>query len=79
MAGSEARDRPTALVLGHARDRASRRALEVAAELAQLLTAHLHVVHGIDLDDYPIDPDASDWKNQALPWSGATTLHAVTR
>jgi nucleotide-binding universal stress UspA family protein len=53
-----------ALVLGHSRDPASDRALEVAADLAMRLHAHLHVVHAIDLGDYPIDPDAADWEQQ---------------
>jgi nucleotide-binding universal stress UspA family protein len=40
-------------------------ALEVAADLARRLDARLHVVHVIDLSDYPIDPDAADWEEQA--------------
>jgi nucleotide-binding universal stress UspA family protein len=55
----------TTLVLGHGRDPASARALEVAADLAARLNAHVQVVHGGDLDDYPIDPDAADWEQQA--------------
>jgi nucleotide-binding universal stress UspA family protein len=55
----------TALVLGHGRDPASALALRVAADLARRLHAHLHVVHGVDLGDYPIDPDAADWEDQA--------------
>ena len=55
----------TALVLGHSRDAASHEALRVAADLAHRLHAHLHVVHGVDLGDYPIDPDAADWEEQA--------------
>ncbi len=59
-------DRPgTALVLGHSRHPSDETALGVAADLAQRLHAHLHVVHGISLDDYPIDPDAADWEEQA--------------
>jgi len=46
----------TTLVLGHGRDPGSARALQVAADLAGRLHAHLHVVHGVDLDDYPIKP-----------------------
>jgi nucleotide-binding universal stress UspA family protein len=53
-----------ALVLGHANDPASGRALEVAVDLAGRLHAHLHVVHAIDLADYPADPDAADWEEQ---------------
>lgn len=55
----------TTLVLGHGRDPGSARALQVAADLAGRLHAHLHVVHGVGLDDYPIDPDAADWDQQA--------------
>lgn len=43
----------------------SRTALDVAADLATRLHAHLHVVHANSLDDYPIDPDAADWEEQA--------------
>jgi nucleotide-binding universal stress UspA family protein len=51
--------------VGHCRDAASHAALEVAADLAVRLHAELHVVHCIDLSDYPIDPDAHDWEAQA--------------
>jgi nucleotide-binding universal stress UspA family protein len=54
----------TALVLGYGRDPASAHALGVAADLARRLNAHLHVVHGVDLGDYPADPDAADWEEQ---------------
>jgi nucleotide-binding universal stress UspA family protein len=53
------------LVLGHGRYASSEAALPVAADLARRLQAQLHVVHGIDLSDYPIDPDAADWEAQA--------------
>lgn len=55
----------TALVVGHSRDPASQEALRVARDLASRLGARLHVVHGINLGDYPIDPDAADWEKQA--------------
>jgi len=55
----------TALVVGHSRDPASQEALRVARDLASRLGARLHVVHGITLGDYPIDPDAADWDEQA--------------
>jgi nucleotide-binding universal stress UspA family protein len=55
----------TSLVVGHSRDPASQQALRVARDLAERLGARLHVVHGIDLGDYPIDPDAADWEEQA--------------
>jgi hypothetical protein len=61
-----ATDRPMAsLVLGHSHDPARQEALRVAADLARRMYAHLHVVHAIDLGDYPIDPDALDWEEQA--------------
>ncbi|OJY51787.1 universal stress protein [Pseudonocardia sp. 73-21] len=53
-----------AIVLGHSGDPAGERALEVATDLAARLHAHLHVVHAIDLADYPADPDAADWEQQ---------------
>jgi nucleotide-binding universal stress UspA family protein len=56
---------PTTLVVGHSADENSQAALRVAADLAGRLHAHLHVVHGIDLDDYPVDPDSSDWDESA--------------
>jgi nucleotide-binding universal stress UspA family protein len=55
----------TSLVVGHSRDPASQEALRVARDLAERLGARLHVVHGIDLGDYPINPDAADWEEQA--------------
>ncbi len=30
-----------------------------------MLGAALHVVHAVDLSDYPVDPDAVDWEEQA--------------
>ena len=58
-------DADTNLVMGFDLSPASRSALLVAADLARRLQARLHVVHVIDLSDYPIDPDASDWEEQA--------------
>ncbi len=55
----------TSLVLGHSRQPAADTALHVAVDLALRLRADLHVVHGVDLFDYPIDPDAADWEQQA--------------
>jgi nucleotide-binding universal stress UspA family protein len=55
----------TQLVLGHDHHPHSQNALSVSTELARRLQAQLHVVHGIDLSDYPIDPDAADWEQQA--------------
>ncbi|MBV9919309.1 MAG: universal stress protein [Pseudonocardia sp.] len=56
----------TSLVLGHSRHPAADAALHVAADLARRLRADLNVVHGVDLFDYPVDPDAADWERQAL-------------
>ncbi|MBW0118937.1 MULTISPECIES: universal stress protein [Pseudonocardia] len=54
------------LVVGHDRSASAGRALEVAVDLARRLGgAAVHVVHGVDLDDYPIDPDSADWDQQA--------------
>lgn len=53
------------LVVGHSHAPASQEALRVAKVLARSLNAHLHVVHGVTLGDYPVDPDASDWEEQA--------------
>ncbi|MFD5177674.1 universal stress protein [Nocardia sp. NPDC058379] len=52
----------THLVVGYDRHRASDVALGVAIGLATRLGAHLHVVHVIDADDLPTDPDAADWE-----------------
>jgi nucleotide-binding universal stress UspA family protein len=51
----------THLVAGFDRHEASHVALDYAIGLAGALNAHLHVVHVIDTDDLPIDPDAGDW------------------
>jgi nucleotide-binding universal stress UspA family protein len=59
------------IVVGYASSVASRRALTVAAELAGDLGARLHVVHVVDLLDYPVDPDLPDWEER-----GASRLAA---
>ena len=78
------------LVLGYDRTPQSRYALSVATDLATRLDAHLHVVHVVDLRDYPIDPDSADWEEQGRAaladeveqaraalagWSGQWTYH----
>ncbi|MGN6245299.1 MAG: universal stress protein [Motilibacteraceae bacterium] len=35
--------------------------LREGADLARRLGAHLHVVHVVDEQDFPVDPDAADW------------------
>ena len=63
--GAAPRQAPqTRLVLGHDHHPYSQNALTVAAALARRLRAEVHVVHSIDLSDYPIDPDAADWVQQ---------------
>jgi nucleotide-binding universal stress UspA family protein len=55
---------PAILVVGHSRDPASDHGLTVAIDLAGRLRARLHVVHVVDIGDYPIDCDAADWEEQ---------------
>lgn len=55
----------TSLVVGHSRHPAADVALHFAVDLARRLHADLHVVHAVDLTDYPVDPDAADWQEQA--------------
>lgn len=61
----EAERRHADIVLGYDKPESGQAPLEVAADLARRTSAHLHVVHGIDLSDYPIDPDAGDWEATA--------------
>ena len=59
-------DRGPVLVVGYDQAPSSQAALRVAADLTRRLHAsHLHVVHAVDLRDYPIDPDAADWETRA--------------
>lgn len=53
------------LLAGYDRHPASRQAVLVAARLAEALDAHLTVMHVVDLDDFPIDPDRADWEEVA--------------
>lgn len=62
VSGTEPR---AAMVVGFDRSGASLAALEKAAEIGRRLGAELHVLHAVDLSDYPIDPDADDWESQA--------------
>ena len=59
---SDSRNR---LLVGYDWRPASQQALIVGAHLAELLDAHLTVMHVVDLEDYPIDPDRSDWEEAA--------------
>ena len=65
IAGTVRAQADTRLVLGHSRHPAADTALHLAVDLARRLRADLHVVHGVDLADYPVDPDAADWEEQA--------------
>jgi nucleotide-binding universal stress UspA family protein len=55
----------TTLVVGFDRSAAGLAALATAADLGERLGADLHVVHAVDLSDYPIDPDGADWEQLA--------------
>ncbi|MGV9711709.1 universal stress protein [Gordonia sp. NPDC003424] len=62
VAGPEPRHRAeAALVVGWDRTEASTAAVRFSVDLAHRLTAHVHVVHVVDLDDTPIDPDSPNW------------------
>ncbi|MGX7698015.1 universal stress protein [Gordonia polyisoprenivorans] len=50
-----------ALVVGWNRHPDSVAAVRFAVMLARRLDAHIHIVHIVDLDDEPLDPDAPDW------------------
>ncbi len=58
-------ERRAVLVVGHDRFPESDHALATAARLARGLQGFVHVVHAVSLDDYPINPDADDWEQQA--------------
>ncbi|GAA3695752.1 universal stress protein [Gordonia hankookensis] len=65
LPGPPPRERAHAsVVVGWDRNPASTAALRFAVDLAHRLTAHVHVVHIVDLDDIPVDPDAPDWEQQ---------------
>ncbi|MGC4933739.1 universal stress protein [Gordonia sp. DT30] len=53
-----------AIVVGWNRHPDSVAAVRFAVMLAHQLDAHVHVVHIVDLDDEPLDPDAPDWDAQ---------------
>ena len=57
--------RRPALVVGFDLNPSSRAALAVATDLATRLRGDLHVVHAIDLSDYPVDPDSASWEADA--------------
>ncbi|MHC1559254.1 universal stress protein [Actinomycetospora sp. C-140] len=55
----------THMVLGYRASPYGEVVLRHGADLAMRLGAALHVVHVVDLSDYPIDPDSPDWEQQA--------------
>jgi nucleotide-binding universal stress UspA family protein len=63
--GETGAESSTAIVVGFDRSAASRDALSKATEIGRRLRAELHVLHAVDLSDYPVDPDAEDWEAQA--------------
>ncbi|WP_158578597.1 universal stress protein [Spongiactinospora rosea] len=67
------------LVVGYDRHPAARTALETAADLALPLSARLLVAHVLDLDDYPLDPDAADWEEAAGQAVAAERAQAETQ
>lgn len=52
----------TRIVAGYHSSQASLHALAVAKAIGTPMSAEIHVVHGIDLLDYPVDPEAPDWE-----------------
>jgi nucleotide-binding universal stress UspA family protein len=62
---SPASEPTTHLVLGYRASPYGQAVLHHGADLAARLGAALHVVHVVDLSDYPIDPDSPDWEQQA--------------
>jgi nucleotide-binding universal stress UspA family protein len=69
----------TRIVAGYHASPASLTALGTAKDLAERMNAEIHVVHAIDLSDYPIDPDRADWEEQAheRPASQRENIDAV--
>ncbi|MCD2197341.1 universal stress protein [Actinomycetospora endophytica] len=53
------------IVLGYAEGEHSDTILGLAADLATRLNATLHVVHIVDLTDYPLSSDDPDWDRKA--------------
>jgi nucleotide-binding universal stress UspA family protein len=63
------------LVVGHGRDPSSDQALLAAVDLGRRLGGRLHVVHVIDLHDYPINIDSPDWEEQGAAAVAAEQRH----
>jgi nucleotide-binding universal stress UspA family protein len=64
-----------ALVVGHGRDPSSDQALRAAVDLGSRLGGRLHVVHVIDLNDYPLNVDAPDWEQRGAEAVRAEQCH----
>jgi nucleotide-binding universal stress UspA family protein len=67
------------LVVGYVDRPEGYAALDHAAGLAQLLDADLHIVHVVDLADFPIDPDSGDWEQQGRARLYLIRKHAMGR
>ena len=66
IAGTVRAQADTRLVLGHSRHPASDTALHVAVDLARRLRGRTSTsCTASSLADYPVDPDAADWEEQA--------------
>jgi nucleotide-binding universal stress UspA family protein len=63
------------LVVGHGQDPSSDHALRAAVDLAGRLGGRLHVVHVIDLHDYPVNVDAPDWEQRGAEAVAAEQRH----
>jgi nucleotide-binding universal stress UspA family protein len=63
------------LVVGHGQDPSSDHALSVAVDLGRRLGGRLHVVHVIDLNDYPVNIDAPDWEARGAEAVAAEQHH----
>jgi nucleotide-binding universal stress UspA family protein len=72
--GPDAAAGPT-LVVGHGQDPSSDHALRAAVDLGHRLGGRLHVVHVIDLNDYPINIDAPDWEERGAEAVAAEQRH----
>ena len=54
------------LVVGYMDDPEGTNALRFSIALANRLNADLHLVHVIDLRDFPLDPDQVDWEEGSV-------------
>lgn len=54
------------VVVGYDGHKQAAGTLRFAADFATKLGARLQVVHVVDLDDYPVDPDSAFWDEQEI-------------